>query len=121
MWRVTRFEEMELDGWEMMRQITTVDATFQVYMNNMKSIFMEMVRSTEMVIFNRCKKGEPLATYRRGIKVANQGAEVIFEDENGEIDNIFEDAMPYDMDAPVIDIAPERLWPVVCRCHGSSG
>ncbi|MDD3219863.1 MAG: GTP-binding protein [Lachnospiraceae bacterium] len=121
MWRVTRFEEMELpDGWEMMQQITTVDAsTFQVYMNNMKSIFMEMVRSTEMVIFNRCKKGDPLATYRRGIKVANQGAEVIFEDENGEIDNIFEDAMPYDMDAPVIDIAPEDygLWYVDVMDH----
>ena len=60
-------------------------------MANMKSIFMDMVRNTDMVVFNRCKKGDPLPTYRRGIKVANQRAEVIFEDEQGELDDIFEE------------------------------
>ena len=34
-----------------------------------------------MVVFNRCKEGDPLPAYRRGIKVANQSAEVIFENE----------------------------------------
>lgn len=121
MWRTSRFEEMKLpEGWGIMQQITTVDAsTFQVYMNNMKSLFMEMVRHTEMVIFNRCKEGDPLATYRRGIKVANQSAQIIFEDEQGEIDNIFEDDVPYDMDAPIIDIAPEDygLWYIDVMDH----
>ena len=54
-------------------------------MANMKSIFMDMIRNSDMVIFNRCKKEDPLPTYRRGIKVANQRAEVIFEDEEGEL------------------------------------
>ena len=84
MWLVSNFEKMQLPtGWGVEQQITCVDgSTFQMYMANMKSIFMDMIKNTDMVIFNRCKKEDPLPTYRRGIKVANQRAEVIFEDED---------------------------------------
>ena len=106
MWLVSKFEQMELpDGWGIEQEITCVDATtYQVYMANMKSLFMDMVRNTDMVVFNRCKEGDPLPAYRRGIKVANQSAEVIFEDEEGELGDIFQDEMPYDMNADIIDI-----------------
>ena len=121
MWLVSNFDKMELpSGWGVEQQITCVDAsTFQMYMANMKSIFMDMVRNTDMVVFNRCKKGDPLPTYRRGIKVANQRAEVIFEDEQGELDDIFEDEMPFDINAPVIDILPEDygIWFVDAMDH----
>lgn len=121
MWLVSNFDKMELpSGWGVEQQITCVDAsTFQMYMANMKSIFMDMVRNTDMVVFNRCKKGDPLPTYRRGIKVANQRAEVIFEDEQGELDDIFEDVMPFDINAPVIDILPEDygIWFVDAMDH----
>lgn len=113
MWLVSKFLQMELPkGWGVAQQITTVDAsTFQLYMNNMKSIFMDMVRTSEMVVFNRCKESDPLATYRRGIKVANQRAEVIFEDDEGELD-IFEDELPFDLEAPIVEILPEDygIW-----------
>ncbi len=114
MWLVSKFENMEMpEGWGIEQEITCVDAsTYQVYINNMKSIFMDMVRNADMVVFNRSKKGDPLPAYRRQIKVANQGAEVIFEDEEGEMTDIFEDEMPFDMDAPVIEILPEDygIW-----------
>ena len=85
MWLVSKFEQMELpDGWGIEQHITCVDAsTFQVYMQNMKSIFMDMVRNADMVVFNRSKKEYPLANFRRSIKVVNPSAEVIFEDEEG--------------------------------------
>lgn len=121
MWLVSNFEKMQLpEGWGVEQQITCVDgSTFQVYMSNMKSIFMDMVRNTDMVIFNRCKKGDPLPSYRRSIKVTNQKAEVIFEDEEGELGDIFEDEMPFDMDAPVIEILPEDygIWFVDAMDH----
>lgn len=114
MWLVSDFENMPLPrGWSIEQEITIADAsTYQVYLNNMKSIFMDMVRNTDMVIFNRCRRDDPLPAYRRGIKVANQRAEVVFEDENGEISDIFQDEMPFDMDAPVIEILPEDygIW-----------
>ena len=121
MWLVSNFEKMQLpEGWGVEQQITCVDAsTFQMYMANMKSIFMDMIKNTDMVIFNRCKEDDPLPTYRRGIKVANQRAEVIFEDEEGEMGDIFQDEMPFDMDAPIIDILPEDygIWFVDAMDH----
>ena len=114
MWLVSKFEQMELpEGWGIEQEITCVDATtYQVYMANMKSLFMDMIRNTDMVVFNRCKEGDPLPAYRRGIKVANQSAEVIFENEEGEMDDIFQDEMPFDINAPIIEIQPEDygIW-----------
>ena len=120
MWSVKRFEEMRLpSGWGIVQHITTVDgSTFQMYMNNMKSLFMEMVRHAELVLFNRCKESDPLATYRRSIKVVNQSSEIIFEDDEGEID-VFAESLPFDLDAPVIDILPEDygIWYVDALDH----
>ncbi len=107
MYPVSRMEEMDVpDGWGLIQEITTVDAsTFDQYIANMKPLFVEMVRNTELVLFNRCKKEMPLAAYRRSVKVVNQSAEIIFEDEDGnEISNIFDEQMPYDLDAPVVKI-----------------
>ena len=121
MWLVSNFDKIKLPkGWGVEQQITCVDAsTYQMYMANMKSIFMDMVKNTDMVIFNRCEKDDPLPAYRRGIKVANQSAEVIFEDESGELGDIFQDEMPFDMDAPVIEILPEDygIWFVDAMDH----
>ena len=114
MWQTGRLHQMELpEGWEIVQQITTIDAsTCQVYMNNMKSLFMDMVRDSELVIFNRCTPELPLASFRRNIKAVNQRSEIIFEDEKGELDNIFEEEMPFNLDAPVVDIPLEDygIW-----------
>lgn len=114
MWKVSDFEKLALpDKWVIEQKITTVDAsTFQTYLVNLKPLFVEMVRGAEMVLFNRCEDIEPLAGYRRSVKVVSPQAEVIFEDEEGEIENIFEDDVPYDLSAPVIEIRKEDygIW-----------
>ena len=106
LWSVKKLEEMEMPrGWGIVQEIVTVDAScFQIYMQNMKSIFMEMSLHADMVMFNRCRPQDPLASFRRSIKVVNPACGVLFEDEEGEISNIFEDSMPYDLDADIIDI-----------------
>lgn len=106
LWNVKKLEEMEMPrGWGIVQEIVTVDAScFQIYMQNMKSIFMEMSLHADMVMFNRCRPQDPLASFRRSIKVVNPACDVLFEDEEGEISNIFEDSMPYDLDADIIDI-----------------
>ena len=106
LWSVKKLEEMEMPrGWGIVQEIVTVDAScFQIYMQNMKSIFMEMSLHADMVMFNRCRPQDPLASFRRSIKVVNPACDVLFEDEEGEISNIFEDSMPYDLDAGIIVI-----------------
>ncbi len=121
MWKVSDFEKMKLpDGWGIEQKLTTVDAsTFQMYLTNLKPLFVEMVRGAELVLFNRCTEIRPLAGYRRSVKVVSPQAEVIFEDENGEVENIFEDDVPYNLDAPVVEIRPEDygIWYVDMMEH----
>ena len=107
-------------GWQVYQSITLVDANaFGLQWANMKSIIAESVKYADMVIFNRCQENDPLPSYRRSIKVVNQRAEIIFEDEEGELGDLFEDEMPFDIDAPVIDILPEDygIWFVDSMDH----
>lgn len=121
MWKVSDFEGLKLPrGWEIEQKLTTVDAsTFQMYLTNLKPLFVEMVRNAELVLFNRCEDIKPLAGYRRSVKVVSPRAEVIFENENGEVENIFEDDVPYDLKAPVVEIAKEDygIWYVDMMEH----
>ena len=114
MWQVSEFEKLKLPaGWNIEQKITTVDASsFQMYLANLKPLFVEMVKGAELVLFNRCEDIKPLAGYRRSVKVVSPQAEVIFEDENGEVENIFEDEVPYDLKAPVVEIPREDygIW-----------
>lgn len=121
MWQVSRFEEILLPkDWGIAQHIVTVDAsTFQVYMNNMKSLFVEMVRNADMVVFNRCTEDLPLASFRRNVKAVNQAAEIIFEDEEGELEDIFAEEMPFDVHADVIEIMDEDygIWFIDAMDH----
>ena len=108
------FKNMKLPWhWSIEQQITCIDAsTFPMYYTNMKSLLAEMVRKSEMIIFNRCDGIEDLASYKRNIKAVNQKAEIIFEDSNGEIDEIFEDDLPYNLedDPIVLDNTGYGIW-----------
>lgn len=105
MWRMAKLLEMELPGdWEIYQAITTIDAsTFDLYLANMKSMAMDLVSNSELVIFNRCDKDTKMASYRRSIKAVNPRAEVVFETADGEPLDISED-LPFDVEAPVIEL-----------------
>jgi len=100
--------------WKIEQQITTIDgATFPMYYTNMRSLLAEMIRKSEMIIFNRCDDvRNDLNTYKRNIKAVNPSADVIFEDSNGEIDEIFEEDLPYDLnqDTIVLDNTGYGIW-----------
>ena len=100
------FKNMKLPWlWKIEQQITCIDgSTFPMYYTNMRSLLAEMVRKSEMIIFNRCDGIEDLASYRRNIKAVNQSADVIFEDSEGEIDEIFEEDLPYDLNQSIIEL-----------------
>ena len=108
------FKNMKLPWhWKVEQQITTIDAsTFPMYINNMKSLLAEMVRKSEMIIFNRCDGIDELSTYKRNVKAINAKAEIIFEDSQGEVNEIMEDDLPYDLkqDTLVLDDYGYGIW-----------
>ena len=91
--------------WKIEQQITTIDAsTFPTYYTNMKSLLAEMIRKSELIIFNRCDGITELSSYKRNIKVINQEAQIVFEDANGEVNEIMEEELPYDLKKDIIDL-----------------
>ena len=99
--------------WSIDQQITMIDATtFPMYYTNMKSMVAEMVRNSEMIIFNRCDGIKELSNFKRNIKAVNQQAEIIFEDSQGEINEMMEEELPYDLNSTVIHLDNEgyAVW-----------
>ena len=103
--------------WTIYQQITIIDmSTFELYVKNMKSLLNAMVKNSELIICNRCDGIEDLDRYKRMLKSMNTKCDIVFEDENGEIDEISEEDLPYDMKADVIKISPEAygIWYIDC-------
>ena len=100
--------------WNIEQQITCIDAsTFASYFNNMKSMVADMVRKSELIIFNRCDNVmDNLGVFRRNIKAVNAAADVVFENAQGEINEIFEEDLPYDLksDEIVLDDKSYGIW-----------
>ncbi len=101
---------------ELFQQITIIDgSTFDLYLNNMKSLVSLMVKNSELLIMNRCDDvdDETLNKYRRGLRALNPAMDMIFEDAEGEIAlETLEEDLPYDIHSDVIKIAPEDygIW-----------
>ena len=106
--------------WKIEQQITTIDgSTFPMYYTNMRSLLAEMIRKSELIIFNRCDGVTDLNTYKRNIKAVNPNADVIFEDANGEIDEILEEDLPYDLNQDMIELdnTGYGIWYLDCMDH----
>lgn len=106
--------------WEVFQQVTVLDgSTLNLYIANMKPLLGNMLRASELVICNRCDDvpDEMLTSYRRTIRAMCQNGQLVLEDEEGEIQQeMLEEDLPYDVNAPVIRIEPEDfgLWYFDC-------
>ncbi len=91
--------------WALEQQITMIDAsTFVSYYTNMRSLLAEMLRKSELIIFNRCDGIKELSNFKRNVKAVNPGAEIVFEDKNGEVNEIMEEELPYDLKADIVEL-----------------
>ncbi len=92
--------------WRVEQQITIINAaTFQNYYTNMRSLLAEMLRKSELIIFNRCDGlTEQLGSFKRNVKAVNPQAEIIFEDKDGEVNQIFEEDLPYDLKSDMLEL-----------------
>ena len=105
------------DDWNVYQQITLIDmSTFDLYAANMKSLLYAMVRNSEMIICNRCDGIEDLSGYRRTLKSMCPRGEIVFEDSEGEVNEIAEEDLPYDISADLVEISPEDygIWYLDC-------
>ncbi len=101
-------------GWRAADQMTIVDgSTFAAYYANMKSIFADMLRQSGSVIVNRCKRTDDFRLYKNNIKMANPQAEIMYvSDDEGILDIMLEEDLPYNLDDPVIELDKDTfmIW-----------
>lgn len=113
-WKMDDFLEMDTpEGWITVQIITAVNAaTYQNYLANMRSLIMEQLKYADTVIFNRCDENTKKVEIRRSIKPINRKAQIIYETADGIDMSEEQEEMPFDIDAPVIEIEDDDfgLW-----------
>lgn len=100
-------------NWALAQIVSTIDAsTFSQYLTNMRSIIYEQLVDSEMIIFNRCNEKTKKSFLRANIKAINRSAQIIYESIDGSVNTLPEDDLPYDMNAPVLQITDDDfgLW-----------
>lgn len=115
MWSVTQFlDEVEFPmDWLLVQILSSVDASsFQVYINNMRSLMYEQLRHSEMILINRCDENCDKLYYRNNIKAFNKIAQIIYEDLNGQMSQITSDDLAFDLSSNEIEINDDDygLW-----------
>ena len=114
MWSLENlFDAMDETPMKVYQVIAMADATtFDLYINNMRSMMVEMFRMAELVIINRCTKDSARATWRRSIKAVNRRAQVVFDALNPMDLDDEEEELPYDISGETIVLEDEDfgIW-----------
>ncbi|MEE1195485.1 MAG: GTP-binding protein [Lachnospiraceae bacterium] len=88
LFRVSHLDSLKLPGgWEIVRQMTILDGSvFHIYLESANAQFEDMVKRTGLVLFNRCPRDrKKLKHFKQHVLAVNDTAQVIFEDEEGNI------------------------------------
>lgn len=109
MWPLTALYDALPKDWQIYQIIALADSTtFPSYLNNMRQLTVDKLQDPEMVIFNRCTDATDKALLHRAVRMVNRRAQMAFERTDGSVDDDdIVDELPFDLNAPVIDIADE--------------
>lgn len=106
MYNVNRFLACSLpDEWEVVQVLTTINAqTFGLYIQNMKSLLFQHVVHTDLLIFNRINDSIKKSFLRNNIKAINSSCQIIYEKEDGTVNTMDEDELPFDTSSDELEI-----------------
>ncbi len=107
MWLLDRLYNALPENFLVYQEIMIADSkTVLSYNQNMRQLVVDKLTSCEMVVFNRTDNGTDRFALHKLVRGVSRKANICYEDMNGEIDfDDIEDPLPYDIEAPVIEIA----------------
>ena len=106
MWAIDKLYAALPEGWMIYQEIAIVDATTAAMYNaNMRQLMVDKLTSAEMVVFNRVTPATDKVALHKLVRGVSRRANICYENTEHDIefDNI-EDPLPYDIEAPVIEI-----------------
>ena len=95
------------EGWAIAQVMTFFDATtFLTYNKNMRQLVFDKIQYADMVVFNRFRGAFSKEEFHKIVRGVSRRPGIVYEYLGGkaEYDEIV-DPLPYDIDAPVIEIA----------------
>ena len=109
MWLLDSLYNSLPESWSVYQEVFVCDSTTaEVYNANMRSLMVDKLSSCEMVVFNRTTESTDKLALHKIVRGISRKANICYEDTNGEIEfDQMEDPLPYDIDAPVIEIKDE--------------
>ena len=104
MWELSSLQfPKELDIMQVIYFIYT--STFGVYFNNMRQQFTDIIKRSNVVVFINCQDAKKqIEPYRSALKMINPNAQFMLLNENMQAMDAFEEPLPYDVEAKVIEI-----------------
>ena len=114
MWLLDTFYSAMPPSWTVYQEMTFADArTYLTYNANMRNLTVDKMKSTETIVFKHFTKVMDKMAYHKIVRAINRRCDIIYEygPNDVEIDNI-EDPLPFDIDAPIIEIADKdyAVW-----------
>ena len=114
MWMLDQlFQEMP-ENWIIYQEYSFYDAnTFLTYNQNMRQLVYDKLKSADCVVFNRYREGMDRMPLHKVVRGVSRRPDIFYELPSGDaiVDDI-EDPLPFDKEAPVIEIKDEdfALW-----------
>ena len=114
MWMLDKlFQEMP-ENWIIYQEYSFYDAnTFLAYNQNMRQLVYDKLKSADCVVFNRYREGMDRMPLHKVVRGVSRRPDIFYELPSGDaiVDDI-EDPLPFDKEAPVIEIKDEdfALW-----------
>lgn len=114
MWQLSSLYDNMPEAWAIYQEFLFVDAgTFLSYNANMRGLVVDKLSSCELAVFNRFRPDMDKMEFHRIVRGVSRRTAIAYESPEGtvEYDDI-EDPLPFDIDAPVIELDDEdyALW-----------
>lgn len=114
MWMLDDLYQNMPDSWMVYQEFMFADSqTFLMYDANMRGLVVDKLKSCEMVVLNRADDSVDKLQIHKIIRAVTRRANIAYEEITGEVyyDDTPEE-LPFDIEAPVIDIKPEdfAIW-----------
>lgn len=82
--------------------------TFPQYFLNMRQMMVNMFKVSDIVVFTRCDDKSLLIEYQTALRLINANTTYFILDTEGRGEIAFEDPLPYDIEADVIEVSAEN-------------
>lgn len=109
MWMLSTLYENLPDNWAVYQEMMFADAnTFLSYNANMRQLMVDKLQGCEMIVLNRTPENIDKEEIHKVVRGVSRSAAITYDYPDGHVEyDDIEDPLPYDLDAPVVEIKDE--------------